>query len=89
MQTLRQGALVILVFPRWRSLGPWPLLVPDGENFARMVKGALQVWPTLSKGPQVVSNTFMGKTPYPFLALLVDGSVADPHSIHDITVLTV
>ena len=78
MQAVRQGALIILVLPVWRSLSAWPLLTEDGRHFGRLVRDHLLFWPYLYKGPDVISTTFSGFTPYPFMALLIDGKVTRP-----------
>ena len=85
MQTAKQKAKVILVVPRWRSLGVWPLIAPNGTHFCRMITKKLLFWPVLSKGPQVISQTFQGRTPFSFLAFLLDGSIPLPFEPNVVT----
>ena len=78
MQAVRQGATIALVLPVWNSLSAWPLLTEDGRHFGRLVRDHILFWPYLYKGPDVTSNMFSGFTPYPFMALLIDGKVQSP-----------
>ena len=77
-QIVRQKADVILVIPRWRSLSAWPLLASDGAHLNKIVIGWMQFWPVLHKGEQVKSDTFSGRTPFPFLGLRLSGKVENP-----------
>ena len=70
-QAVMQEATVVLVIPRWRSLSAWSMIAEDGFHFNELVAGYIEFWPTLHKGDHVTSTVFSGKTPFPFLALLL------------------
>ena len=70
-QSVAQEASVMLVIPRWRSLSAWSMIAEDRFHFNELIAGYIEFWPILHKGEHVTSTVFSGKTPFPFLALLL------------------
>ena len=73
-QVAAQEACVLLVIPKWRSLSAWPLLAEDGVHYNQIVRGMIEFWPYLKKGPHVTSSTFSGGTPFPFVGMVLKGA---------------
>ena len=67
-----------IIFPAWKTLKSWPLVAEDGIHLNRCFSNIKISRPFLSKGRDVLSDTFMGKAKFDFVSAVVEGSVKRP-----------
>ena len=64
--------------PFWMTSPAWPLVCEDGTHLNRIVQSYRLVRPHLEKGPDVLSDVFVGKPKFLFLSLEIHGGVPEP-----------
>jgi hypothetical protein len=75
---VRDGSYGLLIVPHWKSTPSWLFVCEDGVHANNLFTWVIKFWPFYQNGEDSISETFLGQPKFASIALVFDGTRANP-----------